>query len=343
MQQSSIAPEVKAALGRCFAAHKALRSYSAEVELTAEGLSSAQSGRVRVALERPGRLRLETTGADKKTGTGLVVGTNGYVYTTDLATRSYRAEQVPTTGDVLVVGIENATMFLLPLFSQLFSEPKGLEACLEMFKTLTLQPGTMTFTAAGTETFVLRFDPTDLLLREVSLTLSPEKGTKGLLREVYKNVRANPTLPASLWRFAPPAGFRDEDGPPELLPPAPRLGKGEVTTVSGLRYVDVVVGKGTVAAAGTTVTFHYSSALTNGRPAGSSRTGNLGKPLSFRVPGQVLPALNEAVLGMRPGGRRKLVVPPALAFGEHGAGKVVPPNATLILEIEMLDVKELRG
>jgi peptidylprolyl isomerase len=339
MQETKLAPEVKAALTRCFAAHKALRSYSAEVVITAQGVPTQQAGRVRVALQRPNRLRLECDGPRGAIGTRLLVATDGFVYSADAKTRSYKAEGVPEDGNPLAVALDETGLIPMPIFARLMSEPDGLETCLAMFKTLTLDPGTLTFHGDTGGSWLLRFDPKDKILREVKYT----EGTKLALREVYQAVRVNPTLPAALWWFEPPAGYHDEDGPPEVLPPAPPLGKGAVKTPAGLAYLDLKVGKGPAAVKGAQVAFHYKSTLTNGRPCGSSRDEASGQPMRFTIPGQVLPALNEAVLGMRAGGRRKVVVPPVLAFGERGSGKVVPANATIIVEIEMLEVKEPRG
>ncbi|MBB6053542.1 FKBP-type peptidyl-prolyl cis-trans isomerase [Armatimonas rosea] len=339
MQETTLAPEVKAALTRCFAAHKALRSYSAEVAITVRGAPNQREGRVRVSLQRPDHLRLECDGPRALSGTRLVVATDGFVYSADSKTRSYKAEAVPHDGNPLAVALDETGLIPLPIFSKLFSEPDGLETCLAMFKTLTLDPGTLTFHGDSGGSWLLRFDPKDKILREVSYT----QGTALTFREVYQTVRVNPALPTTLWWFEPPAGYRDQDGPPEVFPPAPSLGKGAVKTAAGLVYLDLKVGKGPAAVKGSQVAFHYKSTLTNGRPCGSSREEGSGQPMRFTVPGQVLPALNDAVLGMRPGGRRKLIVPPALAFGERGSGKVIPGNATIIMEIEMLDVKEPHG
>ncbi len=112
----------------------------------------------------------------------------------------------------------------------------------------------------------------------------------------------------------------------------------KVTTKSGLSYVDEHVGTGAVAKAGETVTVHYTGWLTNGTKFDSSRDRN--EPFTFHLgAGEVIPGWDEGVQGMRVGGRRKLTIPPSLGYGARGAGGVIPPNATLIFDVELLGVK----
>ncbi len=110
------------------------------------------------------------------------------------------------------------------------------------------------------------------------------------------------------------------------------------TTGKKLEITDLVVGTGAVAETGKSVEVHYRGTLTDGKEFDSSRKH--GQPFSFRLgAGDVIPGWDEGVKGMKVGGKRKLVVPPAMAYGERGAGGVIPPNATLTFEVELLDVK----
>jgi len=122
---------------------------------------------------------------------------------------------------------------------------------------------------------------------------------------------------------------------------APELGidlEAMTETPSGLYYLDVVVGAGAIAAAGATATVHYEGWLADGTKFDSSR--DRGQPFAFVVGvGDVIPGWDEGVSGMRVGGTRRLVIPPHLAYGERGAGGVIPPNATLVFDIELLDVQ----
>jgi peptidylprolyl isomerase len=110
----------------------------------------------------------------------------------------------------------------------------------------------------------------------------------------------------------------------------------ERTTPSGLRITDLVVGNGAEAIAGQSVTVNYRGSLTNGKEFDSSYGRG---PFSFRLGGgQVIQGWDEGVAGMKVGGKRKLVIPPDLGYGSRGAGGVIPPDATLIFEVELLKV-----
>ena len=112
----------------------------------------------------------------------------------------------------------------------------------------------------------------------------------------------------------------------------------EVTTESGLKYIDVLVGTGREAVAGNLATVHYTGWLTNGTKFDSSVERR--DPFSFPIgSGKVIKGWDEGVVGMKVGGKRKLTVPPQLGYGTRGAGGVIPPNATLIFDVELLEVK----
>lgn len=101
---------------------------------------------------------------------------------------------------------------------------------------------------------------------------------------------------------------------------------------------DIKTGKGPAAKAGDTVQVHYVGTLTDGRTFDSSR--NAGRPFSFTLGrGQVIQGWDFGVAGMQLGGHRKLTIPAAEGYGTRGAGGVIPPNATLIFEVELLSIK----
>jgi FKBP-type peptidyl-prolyl cis-trans isomerase FkpA len=109
------------------------------------------------------------------------------------------------------------------------------------------------------------------------------------------------------------------------------------TTPSGLIIEDVTPGDGAVAAAGQKVTVHYTGWLTNGTKFDSSKDRN--DPFVFPLGGgRVIKGWDEGVQGMQVGGTRLLVIPAALGYGARGAGGVIPPNATLMFEVELLAV-----
>lgn len=105
-----------------------------------------------------------------------------------------------------------------------------------------------------------------------------------------------------------------------------------------LQIEDIKVGTGAEAQAGKNVTVHYVGTLTNGQKFDSSR--DRGKGFGFRLgAGQVIQGWDQGVAGMKIGGVRKLTVPPELAYGAGGFPPVIPPNSTLIFEVELLEVK----
>ncbi len=111
----------------------------------------------------------------------------------------------------------------------------------------------------------------------------------------------------------------------------------EVKTRSGLKYIDQKLGKGAVAKAGDVVEVHYTGRLTDGKKFDSSLDRN--EPFKFKLgAGMVIKGWDEGIQGMRAGGKRKLIIPPDLAYGKRGAGKVIPPDSTLVFEVELLKV-----
>jgi len=111
------------------------------------------------------------------------------------------------------------------------------------------------------------------------------------------------------------------------------------TTLSGLQYIETQLGSGAEAAAGKSVTVHYTGWLTDGKKFDSSR--DRGQPFRFGLgAGQVIKGWDEGVAGMKVGGRRKLVIPAGLGYGERGVGPI-PAGATLVFAVELLEkVKE---
>ncbi|MFL5401517.1 MAG: FKBP-type peptidyl-prolyl cis-trans isomerase [Gemmatimonadales bacterium] len=109
-------------------------------------------------------------------------------------------------------------------------------------------------------------------------------------------------------------------------------------TPSGLRYQDIAVGGGKEATAGHAVSVHYTGWLPNGEKFDSSRDRN--QPFDFNLgAGQVIAGWDEGVAGMKVGGKRKLVIPPDLAYGTAGAPPDIPPGATLVFEVELVNVR----
>ena len=143
-------------------------------------------------------------------------------------------------------------------------------------------------------------------------------------------------------------GDGEEAGPgetPAATPPATQVEggipsvSGEPTvTASGLQYIDIEVGTGASPQTGQTVEVHYTGWLTDGTKFDSSL--DRGQPLTFVIgTGQVIAGWDEGVASMKEGGERRLIIPPELAYGETGYPPVIPANAELIFDVELLAIK----
>ena len=140
------------------------------------------------------------------------------------------------------------------------------------------------------------------------------------------------TPPAAAAKAAAPA-------PSASAAPAPSPAQAPSDPNAKLVSTDLVVGKGDEAKSGNTVSVHYVGTLADGKEFDSSR--KRGKPFVFTLgQGHVIRGWDQGVVGMKVGGKRKLVIPPALAYGPNGMPPAIPPNSTLTFEVELMDVKK---
>ena len=116
------------------------------------------------------------------------------------------------------------------------------------------------------------------------------------------------------------------------------MAQEEIISKSGLKYVDITEGKGPAAISGKDVTVHYTGTFPDGKKFDSSVDRN--EPFTFKLgAGRVIKGWDEGVAGMKTGGKRKLFIPSELGYGKRGAGGVIPPDAELQFEVELLAVK----
>ncbi|HEY3874170.1 MAG TPA: FKBP-type peptidyl-prolyl cis-trans isomerase [Candidatus Kapabacteria bacterium] len=128
---------------------------------------------------------------------------------------------------------------------------------------------------------------------------------------------------------------------PAAQPTAPQQAGDTVTKPSGLKYIDQQIGTGAQVQSGQTVSVNYTGMLPDGTKFDSNVDPNFHhvEPFTTQIPGQVIQGWNEGILGMKVGGKRRLICPPNLAYGQRGYPPTIPANATLVFDVELLSTK----
>jgi peptidylprolyl isomerase len=177
----------------------------------------------------------------------------------------------------------------------------------------------------------------NLSMKEILVSLGLMLGC-GILILVFQFVVGTPTATAEAIGSTNLVATID----PQTSTPANLIAmdnnENQVTTASGLKYVEIAEGSGESPAKGQTVSVHYTGTLENGKKFDSSRDRN--QAFEFQIgEGQVIKGWDEGLSTMKVGGRRKLIIPADLGYGARGAGGVIPPNATLVFDVELLKIK----
>ncbi len=182
----------------------------------------------------------------------------------------------------------------------------------------------------------------------VSQLISPTSISASVL-DTALNSNLNTVAPAKTTEISSTFELDPADANPKLFAMAKKIADNEASslgapmtsiettvTSSGLSITDIILGDGDEATPGQTVSVNYRGTLQNGEEFDSSYGRG---PFSFPLgAGRVIKGWDEGVAGMRVGGKRKLIIPPELGYGSRGAGRVIPPNSTLIFEVELLEI-----
>jgi peptidylprolyl isomerase len=155
---------------------------------------------------------------------------------------------------------------------------------------------------------------------------------------LFGNSSKQEAIASELNREQPAIATQDANLAKETIAMNLENAENAVTTPSGLKYIDIAEGEGATPTKGQTVSVHYTGTLENGSKFDSSR--DRGRPFDFKIGvGQVIQGWDEGVGSMKVGGRRTLIIPSELGYGSRGAGGVIPPNATLIFDVELLAIR----
>ena len=176
----------------------------------------------------------------------------------------------------------------------------------------------------------------ELSMKEILVSLGLMLGC-GILILVFQFAVGTPDATAqAILQANPVATVTSTPAPSNLI--AMDNNENQITTASGLKYVEIAEGSGEMPTKGQTVSVHYTGTLENGKKFDSSRDRN--SAFEFQIgEGQVIKGWDEGLSTMKVGGRRKLIIPADLGYGARGAGGVIPPNATLIFDVELLKIK----
>jgi outer membrane lipoprotein-sorting protein len=362
----AIAPEVRALLEKSVKAYRALSGLQANVTVSTSGLEGTpRTMRGKLIVQRPSKVRFVTLeGTPKVTSVS-----NGQLFFQGVEGQpTYLKTKLPP-GATLSQVMDQTGGLAYPLVNWMLSDPSPLQkiilpsftsgkllapeslggSVVDVIEFRAAQPGQPEGVAR------IAIDRADSLIHRISMERSDGSGAPAITQtELWSSVVVDPALTREAFAFYPAAGTKAMDPsapkpaatvePPTAPGPRPAAGipslpKGvkEITLEEGLKLVDLKVGTGKAAPKGATVTVHYTGWLPDGTKFDSSL--DRGQPATFGLD-QVVKGWGMGIPGMKIGGKRRLIIPPALGYGETGTpGGPIPPNATLIFDIELIGLR----
>ena len=345
-----IIPEARIRVEEMILAHRQLKRFSGQWDIVENINGQRKNLTLFCSFERPSLV--SATGSLLQTHEKRRALCDGKaLFLTKDGNKSYEKRSDEPTPKTIADAISYASFEAgTGLWSILFAEDKAEQVVLPLqgIKTMTTEPMQVVageecdivvmkgdVPTGGTYSVTYAISRNDNLLRRLSVTARSEGNAYSII-EAVSNVKVNPSFPQNPFLFE--RGEKNQKIPTEA-PKIPFKGKtSPLKLPSGMKVQDMVMGEGREVKKGDDVVVHYIGTFLDGRKFDSSRDRK--QPFQFTLgAGKVIKGWDEGIVGMRVGGRRKLTIPPKLAYGTKGH-EGIPPNATLVFDIEVLGISQ---